>query len=516
MKMILLHSVLIFCNFSISNLQAAERNETILQYFYWELPNDGTLWNKVNRESAALSNAGITALWLPPATKGASGSEDEGYGVYDRYDLGEFLQKGSVRTKYGTKQQYVDSIQSAHRSGIKIISDAVMNHQAGGDTIESGRATKVNPNNRTQLESAELEISARTGFKYAARNGKYSNFIWKWEYFTGADRATNVPGAAIYLFSRGSKTGWSKDVDLELGNFDYLLMNDLDLEHPVVRKELIDWGRWNFSETDVDGFRLDAVKHMSLGFTAEWTREMNRVKPGALIIGEYWSYDLPKLEAYVQKTSGFISLFDFTLQSRFVEVAEKRGFYDLSQMYRGTWSERMPSHSVTFIDNHDTWRDKERRNFLIPDSFKPQAYAMTLLRSGATPSIFLRDWIGRFSETLRKLSVARRDFAYGTEHLYFDDRDIVGWTREGTREHPRALAVVITDSFGGGVKGSKRMYVGKGLSGRNGNRVFSEILGNFPNKITVFEDGLGDFPVKSASDQNPTEGVSVWVEELVL
>ena len=43
---------------------------------------------------------GVTALWLPPAYKGAGGDKDVGYGVYDLYDLGEFNQKGSVPTKY--------------------------------------------------------------------------------------------------------------------------------------------------------------------------------------------------------------------------------------------------------------------------------------------------------------------------------------------------------------------------------------------------------------------------------
>ena len=54
-------------------------NGTMMQYFEWYLPNDGTLWNKVNSESSNLKNAGITALWLPPAYKGTSAT-DVGYG----------------------------------------------------------------------------------------------------------------------------------------------------------------------------------------------------------------------------------------------------------------------------------------------------------------------------------------------------------------------------------------------------------------------------------------------------
>lgn len=48
-------------------------------------------------------------IWLPPAFK-ATGEHDVGYGVYDLYDLGEFDQKGTIPTKYGTKDEYLDAI----------------------------------------------------------------------------------------------------------------------------------------------------------------------------------------------------------------------------------------------------------------------------------------------------------------------------------------------------------------------------------------------------------------------
>jgi hypothetical protein len=71
----------------------ASKNGTMMQYFHWYYPADGSLWTKVVNEASALSDAGITALWLPPAYKGASGEQDVGYGVYDLYDLGEFPKK---------------------------------------------------------------------------------------------------------------------------------------------------------------------------------------------------------------------------------------------------------------------------------------------------------------------------------------------------------------------------------------------------------------------------------------
>ncbi|MGB7247711.1 MAG: alpha-amylase, partial [Phormidesmis sp.] len=89
-------------------------NGTMMQYFHWYVDNDGTLWNQAKQKSKELADAGFTALWLPPAYKGMSGTYDVGYAVYDMYDLGEFDQKGTVRTKYGTRQEYLDAIQALH------------------------------------------------------------------------------------------------------------------------------------------------------------------------------------------------------------------------------------------------------------------------------------------------------------------------------------------------------------------------------------------------------------------
>jgi alpha-amylase len=90
----------------------ADFNGTIMQYFHWYCPDNGTLWDEVKSNAKDLADAGFTAMWLPPAYKGTGGKSDVGYGVYDLFDLGEFNQKGSIRTKYGTRQQYLDAIEA--------------------------------------------------------------------------------------------------------------------------------------------------------------------------------------------------------------------------------------------------------------------------------------------------------------------------------------------------------------------------------------------------------------------
>ena len=64
-------------------------NGVMMQYFEWNLPNDGMLWKRLKDDASHLHEIGISAVWIPPAYKGHE-QADEGYGTYDLYDLGEF------------------------------------------------------------------------------------------------------------------------------------------------------------------------------------------------------------------------------------------------------------------------------------------------------------------------------------------------------------------------------------------------------------------------------------------
>ena len=83
----------------------SDKNGVMMQYFHWYNPADGSLWNHFKDDAERLKKIGIDTVWLPPAHKGMAGDQSSGYDSYDLYDLGEFDQKGSVRTKYGTKQE---------------------------------------------------------------------------------------------------------------------------------------------------------------------------------------------------------------------------------------------------------------------------------------------------------------------------------------------------------------------------------------------------------------------------
>ena len=159
-------------------------NGVMMQYFEWNLPNDGMLWKRLKDDASHLHEIGISAVWIPPAYKGHE-QADEGYGTYDLYDLGEFDQKGTIRTKYGTKQELQEMIEELHRNQIGVYLDAVMNHKAGADYTEWFMAQEVDPGQRENATSEPHEIEGWTGFDFPGRGNMYSNFKWHWFHFSG-------------------------------------------------------------------------------------------------------------------------------------------------------------------------------------------------------------------------------------------------------------------------------------------------------------------------------------------
>ena len=109
------------------------KNRTMLQGFEWYIPADGKHWSRLAEQAERLAGLGFTDIWLPPAYKGLEGAKDVGYGVYDLFDLGEFDQKGSVATKYGTKEEYLACIRALHGAGMQVLADVVLNHMMGQD-----------------------------------------------------------------------------------------------------------------------------------------------------------------------------------------------------------------------------------------------------------------------------------------------------------------------------------------------------------------------------------------------
>jgi glycosidase len=108
----------------LSTAPLTAQQEVILQYF-------NTSWSEIERRIPEVAEAGYSALWLPPPSKGSSGGFSVGYDPLDRFDLGDKNQAGSVKTRYGTKAELLSLVEKAHRFGIRVYFDNVMAHNAG-------------------------------------------------------------------------------------------------------------------------------------------------------------------------------------------------------------------------------------------------------------------------------------------------------------------------------------------------------------------------------------------------
>ncbi|WP_455138895.1 alpha-amylase [Thermophilibacter sp.] len=440
----------------------APMNGTMLQGFSWYLPADGSHWRRIAEQAASFAYEGITAVWLPPAYKGEKGAADVGYGVYDAYDLGEFDQKGSVRTKYGTRAEYEAAIAALHDGGIQALADVVLNQRLGADGCEEVVAQEVRGSDRDARIGESRTIEAWTRFDFPGRAGAYSDFRWDWTCFHGVDWDERTRTKGIFLF-QGKH--WDDAVDrAENGNYDYLMGADVDVNYQVVYDELVRWGAWYVDACDLDGFRLDALKHIDRGFFLRWLSDV-RARAGRELfcVGEYWARTADELLGYLGDERA-MSLFDVPLHYNLYRASCSNGDFDLSRIFEGTLVERDPVHAVTFAENHDTQPGQALQSF-VQTWFKPAAYALILLREAGYPCVFYGDLYGMPNggdipavTELPLLMEIRRRFAYGPQHDFLDAPDVVGWTREGDDAHRGSgVAVVLTDRDGG----EKRMYVGE-------------------------------------------------------
>ncbi|HEY1663627.1 MAG TPA: alpha-amylase family glycosyl hydrolase [Verrucomicrobiae bacterium] len=88
-------------------------------------------WPQITAKMPEIAEAGYDSLWVPNPAKGNAGGYSIGYDVYDPFDLGSQNQQGTIATLYGTQAQLIQMVQTAHRFGIRVYFDNVMNHRAG-------------------------------------------------------------------------------------------------------------------------------------------------------------------------------------------------------------------------------------------------------------------------------------------------------------------------------------------------------------------------------------------------
>ncbi len=293
----------------------------------------------------------------------------------------------------------------------------------------------------------------------------------------------------------------------ELGNFDYLMACDIDTD--AVEGELRDWGRWLVDTTGVNGFRIDAAKHVRASVFRDWLNHL-RGHFGdreLFAVGEYWSPRIEDLRRYIAQTEGAMSLFDVPLHYRLREASVSGSRYDLRTIFDSTLVQEQPARAVTFVDNHDTQPYQALESWVEP-WFKPHAHALILLRKDGYPCVFLADYLGhRYEEHGNEVTLwshqglidrflqARHAYGYGEQEDYFDHPNTIGWLRLGDGEHPGAMAVVLSN----GDAGSKWMNTFRP------GATFRDATGHDPDDVVANGEGWAEF-------RCPAGNVSVWLQ----
>jgi len=254
-------------------------SEVILQYF-------NTSYNEIAFKMPELAEVGYGAIWLPPPTK-ASGGLSTGYDVVDPFDLGSTTNRGSVSTLYGTEAELLNLISVAHRFGIRVYFDNIMNHRAF-DVPGYDENTAINLYPGMLPEDFHLRVT-QDGFYRKWDNVADWSDVWQVQHRNFSDLidiAQETPMNENFGATEGSqhkKISFVRQPDhpefycytpsstgaVYVG-FGTTNITSAMLTNPAnawvysedVGAFLIRAVRWLVDRTKVDGLRLDAVKHV--------------------------------------------------------------------------------------------------------------------------------------------------------------------------------------------------------------------------------------------------------------
>lgn len=278
---------------------ASLRAETMLQYF-------NTSWVEITNKMPELAEAGYSALWLPPPTKG-SGGLSVGYDMWDPFDLGSKNQRGSIKTRYGTEAELIRLVETAHRFGIRIYFDNIMNHRAF-DVPGYNENTPIDTYPGLVPEDFHLR-KTQDGFYRKWDNTRSWNDAWQVQNlgladlidiaqepgttnqnFGSSEGSTALKIKFIRDYERPEQYAYDKDDNyIGFGGLITLARAPANLGPSATEAQAKAWAqaylttnrvkyeeyvegylnraaRWLIDRTKADGLRLDAVKHVRADF----------------------------------------------------------------------------------------------------------------------------------------------------------------------------------------------------------------------------------------------------------
>ncbi len=298
----------LFCGLLAFAGLAAARGEAMLQLFQ-------VRWTDLSQKMPELAEAGYTSLWLPQPAKAGS-VYSVGYDLFDPFDLGDKNQNGTTATKYGTKAELLQMVETAHRFGIRVYFDNVMNHRQG---VVPGYDVYTPTNFFPGLWPKDFHLKTTS-----SGNRNWPN-VEDWtkqgyvqnETINGLCDLATEPGGINYNFGPTlfSQTGKPSFVRQPNNPEYYMNTNAADLGgwsagsspgfgwsagnwhafagtngHPVpelVEDYLTRAAMWTIYTTKADGFRLDAVKHVPSPFFGDYSTSWRGYLGGVQAMFDY-------------------------------------------------------------------------------------------------------------------------------------------------------------------------------------------------------------------------------------
>ena len=354
--------------------------KVVFQAFWWDLENQNypqNWYTYLAKLAPRLRELGFDGMWIPSPAKGASGGFSMGYDPFDHYDLGDKDQRGTLATKFGTKDELLRLIAVAHANGLDVYPDIVLNHMDGGqeDSQASGNTFK-----RFQYEGF---AGPETGRWPKSHNDFHPN--------SGHDCTEGAICGQIF------------------GGPDVCY---LDPEHggggggQYMRDQARAWMVWLTKQLGADGYRIDAVKHFPAYVVEDVLFNAKGGSVEFFCAGEYvvGKGEKEPIDQWAAATQNRCGTFDFSLRAALLDMVNAGGFFDMGSLPNFQQAARLKT--VPFINSHDTWRgpfhDSNEGDELFPtlnpdDPRADVAYAAAFAVDGS-PMVFYEDLIVNFGE----------------------------------------------------------------------------------------------------------------------
>jgi hypothetical protein len=308
--------------------------EVMLQFF-------SLTWQELTEKMPEIAENGYTSLWLPPPQK-ASGDLSVGYDLWDPFDIGGNPQRTGGRTRWGTEEEMLRLIETAHRFGLRIYFDNIMNHRAF-DIPGFNENTPIDLYPGMLPEDFHVQVTEE-GFYRPWGNTENWGSTWEvqhrylsglidiahevggdgWNRNFGPNEGDSHPGIR---FVRHPQNPEFYDYHPDHGHVGFgsdLITTNTLAEHPEFYEEDVNGYqmrsvRWLVDYTKLDGLRLDAVKHVpgyfygkqdgteeeknhsTAGYIgqAQWQFNQTRGFVEENLRGSMWDLNLPRVSLMV-------------------------------------------------------------------------------------------------------------------------------------------------------------------------------------------------------------------------